>query len=77
MEVVTFVVGRGGGQVPLDRLADEIKKLPKSLNTSKITEVEDRLRALDAMRPKLPMPKGPMPTGKGGMKGARQALRGR
>ncbi|MFC2686881.1 DUF4191 domain-containing protein [Arachnia propionica] len=77
VNVVTFVVGRGGGQVPLDRLADEIKKLPKALSASKITEVEDRLRALDAMRPKLPMPKGPMPTGKGGMKGARQALRGR
>ena len=54
-----------------------IKKLPKALSASKITEVEDRLRALDAMRPKLPMPKGPMPTGKGGMKGARQAIRGR
>ena len=77
VNVVTFVVGRGGGQVPLDRLADEIKKLPKALSASKITEVEDRLRALDAMRPKLPMPKGPMPTGKGGMKGARQAIRGR
>ncbi|MDO5082287.1 DUF4191 family protein [Arachnia propionica] len=77
VNVVTFVVGKGGGQVPLDKLADEIKKLPKALEAAKVVEVEARLKALDAMRPKLPMPKGPMPTGKGGMKGARQAMRGR
>ena len=77
VNVVTFVVGKGNGQVPLDRLADEIKKLPKVLSAAKITDLEARLKALDAMRPKLPMPKGPMPTGKGGMKGARQAIRGR
>lgn len=77
VNVVTFVVGKGSGQVPLDRLADEIKKLPKALSTTQITDLEARLKALDAMRPKLPMPKGPMPTGKGGMKGARQAIRGR
>lgn len=77
VSVVTLVVGKGGGQVPLDKLADEIKKLPKALNDAKIVEVEARLKALDAMRPKLPMPKGPMPTGKSGMKGARQAMRGR
>ncbi|RRD51374.1 DUF4191 domain-containing protein [Arachnia propionica] len=77
VNVVTFVVGKGGGQVPLDKLADEIKKLPKAMNDAKVVEVESRLKALDAMRPKLPMPKGPMPTGKGAMKGARQAMRGR
>ena len=77
VNVVTFVVGKGSGQVPLDRLADEIKKLPKALSATQITDLEARLKALDAMRPKLPMPKGPMPTGKGGMKGARQAIRGR
>lgn len=77
VNVVTFVVGKGGGQVPLNKLADEIKKLPKSLNEAKIVEVESRLKALDAMRPKVPIPKGPMPTGKGGMRGARQAMRGR
>ena len=33
-----------------------------------------RLKALDAMRPQIPIPKGPMPTS---MKQARQAMRGR
>ncbi len=77
VNVTTMVVGKGAGQVPLDKLAEEIKKLPKALTETKIAEVQVRLKALDAMRPKVPLPKGPMPTGKGGMKGARQAMRGR
>lgn len=77
VDVQTFMIGKGGGQVPLDQLADKIKKLPKALTPAKIAEVEARLKALDAMRPKLPMPKGPLPTGRGGMKGTRQAMRGR
>lgn len=77
VSVITIMVGKGGGQVPLEKLADEIKKLPKQLNDAKVAEVQVRLKALDAMRPKVPLPKGPMPTGKGGMKGARQAMRGR
>ena len=63
----------GEGQVPLAKLADTIKKLPKKLEPSQITDVKARLRALDAVRPKVPMPRGPMPS----MKGAKQAMRGR
>ena len=65
-------MGNGAGQVPLDQLVKHLKKLPKQLTKSKITEVQSRLRALDAMRPKLPIPKGPINT-----KGAHQAMRGR
>lgn len=65
-------MGRGGGQVPLDKLTNHIKKLPKQLAPAKVNEVAARLRALDAMRPKMPVPKGPMST-----KGARSAMRGR
>jgi len=59
---------------PLGKLADHIKKLPKIIKTAEITDISNRLRALDSMRPKLPLPKGPMPTS---AKGARQAVRGR
>lgn len=72
VQVQTIQMGKGAGQVPLEKLVDHIKKLPNQLSPAKITEVQSRLRALDAMRPKLPIPKGPMNT-----KGARQAMRGR
>lgn len=72
VEVQVIQMGKGGGQVPLDKLVDHIKKLPKQLAPAKVVEVQARLRALDAMRPKLPIPKGPINT-----KGSRQAMRGR
>lgn len=65
-------MGKGAGQVPLDGLVNHLKKLPKQLTPAKVVEVQARLRALDAMRPKLPIPKGPL-----NVKGARQAMRGR
>ncbi len=72
VSVIVIQMGDKEGQVPLDKLTSHIKKLPKSLTDDKITEVKQRLRALDAMRPKAPIPKGPMST-----KGARSAMRGR
>ncbi|MGJ3507406.1 DUF4191 domain-containing protein [Enemella sp. A6] len=74
--VVTLMMGNKDGQVPLDQLAKHIKKLPKKLDTNGITEIRQRLRALDAVRPKLPVPKGPMPTSPRAAKGSRRALRG-
>jgi F0F1-type ATP synthase assembly protein I len=71
--VTTIVMGDGEGQVPLAKLADTIKKLPKKLEASQVTDVKARLRALDAVRPKVPMPRGPMPS----MKGVNRAMRGR
>lgn len=72
--VTTITMGEGKGQVPLEELDKHIKKLPKALNGTQVDEVVNRLKALDAMRPRVPMPKGPMPTS---MKGARSAMRGR
>jgi len=74
VKVTTLVMGDRENQVPLGKLADHIKKLPKIIKTAEITDISNRLRALDSMRPKLPLPKGPMPTS---AKGARQAVRGR
>jgi hypothetical protein len=75
--VTTVVMGNKAGQVPLDKLADHIRKLPKTLQPTQVTDIKQRLRALDAVRPTIPVPKGPMPTNPRQVKGARQAMRGR
>ena len=75
--VTTLVMGNKPGQVPLDKLADHIRKLPKTLQANQVTDIRQRLRALDAVRPTIPVPKGPMPTSPRQVKGARQAMRGR
>jgi len=71
--VSTVLMGDGDGQVPLEKLADHLKKMPKAIQPVQLTEVKKRVRALDAVRPKVPLPKGPMPT----MKGVNRAMRGR
>lgn len=71
--VTSIVMGNGDGQIPLAKLTETIRKLPRKLEPSQITDVKARLRALDAVRPKVPLPRGPMPS----MKGAKQAMRGR
>ena len=75
--VTTVIMGDKEGQVPLNKLADHIRKLPKVLQPHQITDLRQRLRALDALRPPVPIPKGPMPTSPRQVKGARQAMRGR
>lgn len=75
--VTTVIMGDKPGQVPLSKLADHIRKLPKSLQPNQVTDIRMRLRALDAVRPTIPIPKGPMPTNQRQVKGSRQAMRGR
>jgi hypothetical protein len=75
--VTTVIMGNNEGQVPLNKLADHIRKLPKALQAYQITDIRQRLRALDALRPPVPVPKGPMPASPRQVKGARQAMRGR
>jgi hypothetical protein len=75
--VTTVIMGNREGQVPLNKLADHIRKLPKALQAYQITDIRQRLRALDALRPPVPVPKGPMPASPRQVKGARQAMRGR
>ncbi|MGV8908315.1 MAG: DUF4191 domain-containing protein [Propionicimonas sp.] len=71
--VITILMGDGEGQIPLPKLANHLKKLPKKLEASQVTDVKARLRALDASRPKVPIPRGPLPS----TKGVNRAMRGR
>jgi hypothetical protein len=75
--VTTILMGDKPGQVPLSKLAEHIRKLPKTLQPNQITDIKQRLRALDAVRPTVPVPKGPMPTSARQVRGSRQAMRGR
>lgn len=64
----------GGDGVPLAKLPRRITKLGRQLKPAEMTDVLQRLKALDANRSNVPLPKGPMPTN---LKGARQNMRGR
>ncbi len=68
------MVGDGEGQVPLPKLVRHVRKLGRQVKPAEMTDVLNRLKALDAQRPKLPMPRGPVPTS---MKGMRGNMRGR
>jgi MFS superfamily sulfate permease-like transporter len=69
-----IVVGHDPGQVPLGKLTRHVTKLGKDLKPAQMTDVLARIKALDANRSAIPMPKGPMPTS---MKGMRGQQRGR
>ncbi len=71
--VTQLFLGNGDGQVKLGDLEKRITKMPTVLQPHQAAEVRRRLAALDAVRPKAPMPKGPMPT----PKGINRAMRGR
>jgi hypothetical protein len=68
------LVGSGEGQVPLPKLVRHIQKLGRQVKPAEQTDLIQRLKALDAQRPKVPLPRGPVPTS---MKGMRGNLRGR
>ena len=68
------VVGDGEGQVALPRLTKHVQKMGRQVKPAEMTDVLNRLKAIDAARPVAPMPKGPVPTS---MKGMRQNMRGR
>jgi F0F1-type ATP synthase assembly protein I len=68
------VCGNAEGQVPLPRLVKHVTKLGRNVKPADLTDVLNRLKALDASRSSIPMPKGPVPTS---MKGLRGQMRGR
>jgi hypothetical protein len=72
--ITEITVGDGPGEVPLRKLVRHVSKLPRTMKPAAMTDVLARLKALDANRSNVPLPKGPIPTS---MKGARQNMRGR
>lgn len=72
--IFEVVCGKGEGEVPLDKLIKHVTKLGRNVKPAEITDVLNRLKALDANRSNIPMPKGPVPTS---MKGMRGNMRGR
>jgi hypothetical protein len=69
-----IVCGNAEGQVPLAKLSRHIQKMKRQVQPAEITDILARLKAIDASRPAVPMPKGPVPTS---MKGLRGNVRGR
>jgi hypothetical protein len=72
--IFDVISGTGEGAVPVPKLSRYITKLGRNIKPAEMTDVLQRLKALDANRSNIPIPKGPMPTS---MKGARQNMRGR
>jgi hypothetical protein len=72
--IYEIVAGDGEGAVPVPKLMRHVSKLGRNIKPAEMTDVLQRLRALDANRSNIPIPKGPVPTS---MKGARQNMRGR
>ena len=68
------ICGNDEGQVPLKKLNRHVQKLGRQVKPAEMTDILARIRAIDAHRPSVPMPKGPVPTS---MKGMRAQQRGR
>lgn len=59
--IYDVVVGRGEGEVPLNKLNTHLMKLPRNLSKEQVVALDRRLSALGAQR--APLPQGPMPGG--------------
>jgi len=68
------LVGDGEGQVPLSKLSRHLVKMKREVQPAEMTDIVNRLKAIDAHRSNIPLPKGPVPTS---MKGMRGQMRGR
>jgi hypothetical protein len=68
-----IIIGDGEGQVPLGKLTRHVTKMKRQIKPAEMTEVLYRLKAMDATRSAVPLPKGPIPTN---MKGLRSQMRG-
>ena len=60
--------------VAVNKLARHVMKLPRNLKAGDVTELMQRLKALDATRPTAPVPRGPLPQSP---RAARQMMRGK
>lgn len=67
-------MGDGEGQVPIRKLVRQVSRMKRAIKPAEMTDILQRLKAVDARRGTMPIPKGPVPTS---MKGQRGNLRGR
>jgi hypothetical protein len=74
VKIHEIISGDSEGAVPVSKLSRHVSKLGRNLKPAEMTDVLARLKALDANRSNIPLPKGPIPTN---LKGARQNMRGR
>jgi len=72
--ITEIVAGDDAGEVSIRKMARHVQKLPKAITPGDMTDLLARLRALDAMRPQAPIPRGPVPTS---AKGMRKMMQGR
>lgn len=68
------ICGDGDDEVPLPRIVKHVTKLGRKVKPAEMTDILNRLKALNAHRSNIPLPKGPVPTS---MKGMRGQQRGR
>src|SRR3954454_14195236 len=61
--IYDIVVGDEEGQVPLRKLSSHVMKLPRNLTAAEVNALGRRMSALGG--PKMPVPGGPLPRGKG------------
>ncbi len=59
--VTDIIVGNGDDEVSLKKIRTTLLKLPRVLPGQKVTEINDRLKALGDLMSNMPIPKGPMP----------------
>jgi len=65
-------VGNGAGQIPLRKANGAVKRLPKKLSKAARGQLDSRIKALENVRGRVPLPKGPLPN----LKGVHKAMRG-
>src|SRR5690606_22065512 len=53
--IFEVVCGKGEGEVPLDKLIKHVTKLGRNVKPAQITDILNRLKALDANRSNIPM----------------------
>ncbi|WP_182526550.1 DUF4191 domain-containing protein [Nocardioides dongkuii] len=64
-----IVCGNGEDEVPLAKLVRTVQKLGRQVKGPELTDILNRLKAIDARRSAVPLPKGPVPTSMKGMRG--------
>ena len=72
--VYDFIVGEEEGELSVRDLRKRLNKLPRNISGK---QAGDLNRRLNALKPSMPIPKGPVPQNMKPPKGARKAMRGK